>query len=146
MCLQCVTEAKFHGDPLPGWALYRATKDSPTWHIGDWGLLRCNDPDFVWAGEFVADPYAGMSDDEIEAASEDVAKEFERHIDAAVAFENATTYGNHPYVSYLLVDAAMKAGYAPATHGTRFAAWLVDHVARHLATFDGSDETPSRST
>lgn len=72
MCLQCVTEAEiFANDPddcevLPGYALVRATKNAPEWAKGEWGLVRCNDPDLIWAGEILEAPDGWGDDDKLD--------------------------------------------------------------------------------
>ena len=72
MCMQCVVDALVViEDILPGYALMISTKDDPRWPKGSFGLVYCNDPDFVWAGEPPRDPFYGMSDVQIEAVPED---------------------------------------------------------------------------
>ena len=64
MCLQCITEAEIFGkstddcEIFPGWILTRATKDSHfgEWKKGEYGLVRCNDPDLVLSCEILPAP------------------------------------------------------------------------------------------
>lgn len=77
MCLQCMTKAEiFANGPenyevLPGYILLRATKDAyekddPEWAKGEWGLVRCNDPDLIWAGEILEAPDGWGDDDKLD--------------------------------------------------------------------------------
>ena len=64
MCLQCVTEAETFAKSIkeyelfPGWILTRATKDATfaEWKKGEYGLVRCNDPDLILACELLPVP------------------------------------------------------------------------------------------
>ena len=65
MCEQCTAKAVGFGSPLPGWYLVRATTDGWMMKDQDWGLVRCNDPDFYWDVTPIPDPYKGMTDEEV---------------------------------------------------------------------------------
>ena len=64
MCLQCNTVAVKICEVFGGWHLFKATVDHEDWAKDSYGLLTQNDPDFVWEGEIVPDPYAGLTDEE----------------------------------------------------------------------------------
>lgn len=72
MCEQCVAKTKMYvlpGQPeevLPGYFLVRATQDGHEMKANEWGLVRCNDPDFIFA--VTPEPFAfwGMSDEELD--------------------------------------------------------------------------------
>ena len=56
MCIQCCAKSELYGteedcEVLPGWYLVRATVTVDGWNAGEWGLVRSNTPDFIWAGE-----------------------------------------------------------------------------------------------
>lgn len=56
MCMQCCTKSELYGtggdcEVLPGWYLVRATVTAYGWNAGEWGLVRSNDPDFIWSGK-----------------------------------------------------------------------------------------------
>lgn len=49
MCEQCLAEMQLIvSDVLPEFALYRATKDGGRLKSGDYGLVECNDPSFIF--------------------------------------------------------------------------------------------------
>lgn len=74
MCLQCICQAEPLGEIVPGLLLTRATKDSSHgWKAGQFGLVRCNDPDLVWTTIPIPDPMEGMTDEQIEALPHDQA-------------------------------------------------------------------------
>ncbi len=63
MCLQCITDsATLIPDVLPGYRLQIARTDHPDWPKGYLGLVRSNDPDFVWPYSPIVDPE--FTDDE----------------------------------------------------------------------------------
>lgn len=67
MCLCCCVKEKKFGEVLPGIYLMQATKDYYEKMLtGQYGLVICNDP-FIIFKPLVADPYTGMTDEEIEA-------------------------------------------------------------------------------
>lgn len=50
MCEQCLADMQLiASDVLPGFALYRATKDGGRLKSGDFGLVECNDPSFIFS-------------------------------------------------------------------------------------------------
>ena len=54
--MQCCTKSALYGteddcEVLPGWYLVRATVSNDGWNAGEWGLVRSNDPDFIWDGK-----------------------------------------------------------------------------------------------
>jgi len=133
MCLQCATNAiTLIEDVLPGYALMQATKSAPEWGAGEYGLVRCNDPDFVWKSKPICDPTASMADEEIgELTNNDP-----RWVAGCQHFEMVTNveprFNTSPYEGYLLVKACMEAGYDPEKDGTRVISWLMDYLARKL--------------
>jgi hypothetical protein len=138
MCDQCLTNSLYFGEVLPGYQLIRARRKSDMMNVGDWGLVICNDPDYVWSSVPVMDPTSGMTDDQMkqyfaEDSSRSVFFTPDEFIDAL--------YGS-PNQGYSLVKAAMSIGYNFEEHG-QFDYWLFDHIARYLLTHDGEpDEDP----
>jgi len=49
MCEQCSAAVDIWPIPLEGWLLIRATRTGLSMEEGDWGLVECNDPDFIWS-------------------------------------------------------------------------------------------------
>jgi hypothetical protein len=64
MCLQCNSLPVHIGEPFPEWALARARAHDEDCPIGWWGLLRINDPDFVWELTPTPSPTWGLSEDQ----------------------------------------------------------------------------------
>lgn len=117
MCEQCVTEARDHGEVLPGWKLVRASRDGNIMKADQWGLVSGNDPDFCWSATPRPEPPEGSP--EWGAWSQE-AREFE----AALVAD--------PPTGYLLYSAARQAGYVPES-GARFGFWLFRKMGEHLA-------------
>lgn len=65
MCMQCLAETVFYNEIVPGFYLVKATKDVTDFMTdGQYGLVRQNDPDFVFdAYNFRPDPT--VNEDEI---------------------------------------------------------------------------------
>lgn len=49
MCEQCMAGTNSWGEVLPGFVLMRATRDGNTMARGEWGLVVCNDPSFIFS-------------------------------------------------------------------------------------------------
>lgn len=69
MCEQCNAATSMFAlslenqEVLPGYYLVRATRDANILKKDDWGLVCCNDPDFVWSVTPKPDKFWGMSDE-----------------------------------------------------------------------------------
>lgn len=131
MCLQCCTNAVDYGEVLPGWGLYRAQKDDqeidPVWPKDHWGLIQCNDPDFVWEVTPELDPSFGKTDDQINAETPEEWEASEAWLKKVAEFSNDLI--SDPKTGYQLVAAAVEAGYDLETDG-RFEAWFFHRMAR----------------
>ncbi|MDF3281738.1 MULTISPECIES: hypothetical protein [unclassified Gordonia (in: high G+C Gram-positive bacteria)] len=160
MCEQCVVSPVYFGEPLPGWTLARARLESPVadWRQGQWGLIRADDPTFVWWTTPTPSPTRGMSEDEEDAwwaersgghqdlAAQDpeVERELwatdERCADFLSAFRACS-----PNDGFDLVTAAAHCGYERARDGV-FEIWFFDYLGDHLrsapAEVDPYDERP----
>ena len=138
MCEQCAAATVTFVSPdnenvLPGYSLVRATIDGNQMKKYDWGLVVCNDPDYIWTITPVCDPHDGLSDEQIDAMPDcfdnDNYKDFEKaalhlrtKLDAG-DFDNAIRLG----------EAMKKAGYNYEEDGTG-CWWLCNHIAKFLKT------------
>ena len=129
MCEQCSAEVDGWAYPLDGWVLIRATKDGFFMKKGEWGLLRSNDPDFIWEETPTLDPTEGLTDEELDKASVELQDAEDNFTRAAQKFEDDLQ--GYPASGWELYNAALKAGYDKAKHG-RFAFWVFNHLAKHL--------------
>jgi hypothetical protein len=122
MCEQCLVNPLFYGEVLPGWFLIRARRESSSMKVGDWGLLRCNDPDFIWSSHPVLDL---SSDDEEENLSipED---------------DFTSAFRCDPNTGYALVKAAEQSGYHPEEGGLLY--WLWEYLAKFIENTNPSTE------
>lgn len=125
MCLQCTVNAERLGTVLPGWALYRSHGDDPRWPRGHWGLVRSNDPDFVWETTPTPDPLHDVPDDQWEAF-------FDANPKGSAAYERTMNFEHpdfdaaivcEPALGWELVQAAIPHGYDPETTGD-FSQWF----------------------
>ena len=134
MCQQCITEAEdVTTNLLPGYTLMRARVGSTEWPAGWFGLVRQNDPDFVFPGPLTVDPFAGLSDEEINARADELAPA-DAVFDAAVRGLQAPLATMHAVAGYELVTACQLAGYDIARDGTEIAYWLMHYLAKPAQT------------
>jgi len=104
MCEQCLVNPLYFGEVLPGWYLIRARRDGDIMKVGDWGMIQCNDPTFVW-----------------ETTPKMTAEQNEKLYILPEDFENSL-YLN-AYNGYELVKAAIEVGYNRDEDGY-FPQWL----------------------
>lgn len=126
MCIQCVVESVHYGEVMPGWHIHRATKHDEEWPQNHWGLVRCNNPDFIWESEPMLDPYHGLSDDEINMqtlAGNPLFKEWDKRSDE---FRDALFCD--PKTGHQLVEDAKAAGYTEADGN--LSDWLFHRMGR----------------
>lgn len=127
MCEQCLVNPLYFGEVLPGWFLIRARRKGNMMEVGDWGMLRCNDPTFVWS----TTPKATK-------------EEFDGYIYLPDDFDEALyMYATH---GYDLISAGIEIGYNREEHG-RFAQWLFWHLSEHIRNTEPTvedDEFPKR--
>lgn len=132
MCEQCATEAVLfrinkstgveEDGPLPGYALMQATQDGLMMKAGQFGLVRCNDPDLIWTIRPIADT----------PLTEDA------YFEGVIVFEEELSIRHS--LSWLhiapdLVQAALKVGYDRAKDGS-FPHWLFNRLGAWLDTHD----------
>ena len=142
MCEQCLAKTKLYirldtnnvedVEVLPGYYLVQATQDGSWMEKDDWGLVRCNDPDYAWSNTPVIDPCNGLTDEEINSNENEVNRKiFDEAVDD---MEESLNYEGSFDHAYFLGEAMRKAGYDPEKHGYRSAAWLCNHLAVFLET------------
>jgi len=134
MCLQCSAKARVVvKDIIPGYTLMRATKGcekivgAPAWPKGWYGLVQCNDPDFIWEGKPIADPTEGLTGDQINALPE---APFSRFHYLCEAIEKQ--FVTDPMTGYQFVQACKKAGYKPKRDGLNVVMWFVGYAGKKL--------------
>ena len=132
MCEQCCTNAVLWDEIVPGWALMLARRDGTEMKAGQWGLVRCNDPDVIFSQTPMTDPFAGMTDEEIDCTvlgSElfEAANEFDSGF---AKFSVALKFD--PWVGHELIKAGISAGFDRERDGS-FAFWLFHRLGQRLA-------------
>lgn len=115
MCEQCLTWPISFGEPLRGFWLLRARRDGNDWKKGEWGLVQCNDPTFIWK----TTPVVGSD------------KVFPYTDEFANAFDCPPTVG------HALVTAAVERGYKL---DTPFLSWLYFYLADWIAKTPYTEE------
>jgi len=150
MCEQCVTDAQFfllkedgsidsYKNLLPGWALFQAAKDGCDMEKGEWGLVQCNNPDFIWSVDPIPNPYYELSAAEEKKASENPAnkKQYKLFTDRVNEFAESLNTP-YPVVAWRLVDSAKKMGFDPNANGLlrfwlfhRLGMWVKEHKPIH---------------
>ena len=131
MCLQCLAKARLvKKDILPGYFLMVSTQNAPGWPKSHYGLVRCNDPDFVWEGRPSPDPYHGLSDHGIESSPKNIHEAFHKWSKMVEKTEEA--FHGSAMDCYRFVDACKKAGYRPERDGYNVVMWFVDYAGRKL--------------
>lgn len=166
MCEQCLAKTMlWNNQVLPGFYLVMARQDG-SYMKKDWyGLVTCNDPEFVFSVEPQKDPLFGFSDDEINNISEELQKADDEWVDKLEDFalqmtihprhyETGKDYDGSPWISpyvgidvmtsYKLYQACLQAGWKPQKHGENLYAWLFHHIACHIENNSLFDEIPSR--
>lgn len=135
MCLQCDTAAVQICEVFGGWYLFKATINHEDWAKDSYGLVTQNDPDFVWAGEIVHDPYAGLTDDESDQKDKEdpigMKEKFNSFIKAVEAFRNCDVLDNNWMIhGYKLINAAKEAGYD--ADGYNFHSWFINFLSKKI--------------
>jgi hypothetical protein len=136
MCEQCNAETVMYVKPntnyvLPGYFLVRATKDGRIMKKDDWGLVQCNDPDFIWSITPVCDPDDGLSDEQVDELPDDKNR-YTSYWSAAKNLSKALNLGSFDNC-VRLGEAMKKAGWVSwdVGYGTY---WLCNHIAKFLKT------------
>lgn len=130
MCTQCSAHAVVvKRDVLPGITLMRATKDTKHWPLDWFGLVKFNDPMFVFKGPLRLDPCHGLSEDDLDWMPEHP----EGYDEYATLAEELTNVKLDSLVAtHEFVQACLDAGYHPKEHGYKLGYWLGHHLAQQL--------------
>ena len=125
MCELCLAKViSYSGEVLPGVYLRRATTDGNIMEAGDFGLVFCNDPSFVFSIVPECEP------------PEDNDKQLTEFFNWAAKvemFEDQLAYVENDFgIIYCLVEAGTRVGYN--FRSGRFSAWLFNHIGEYLKT------------
>jgi len=109
--------------------------DHPEWPAGHYGLVRSDDPDFVWEGKPLIDPLFRMTRAQIKrilGKDNDpfgkILTDFKKFSAHAESMEKKFVVD--PCIGYLLVKASLKAGFRESDG--RFMFWLCHHMAMRM--------------
>lgn len=135
MCLACDAEAVKICEVFGKWLLYKSTVDHEDWAKDSYGLLIVNDPEFVWKGEIVPDPYAGLIDEECDQKDKEdpigMKEKSKRFDDAVIAFRDCISMDSHWMKhSYNLINSAKEAGYDPDNYN--FERWFINFLSKKI--------------
>ena len=97
MCEQCVARTNSWGEILPGFALLRATAEGDQMSKGNWGLVQCNDPDFVWGMTPKPNPFYGVDDAALDENQQEILSAWE---DQVQQFMDACCTNEHLVVDW----------------------------------------------
>jgi hypothetical protein len=99
MCLRCNVDAKLViEEVIPGCHLYVSQKDDDDWSKGWYGLVRVNDPDFIFFCDF--------------SQSEEKHPELPKG-----AYDAIDWFYMIPYKGYCFIEACKRAGWNYDNHG-----------------------------
>lgn len=130
MCLQCVVDAEHVDIPIEGWYLARSRRDRPEWPKGWWGLGQLNDPVVVFQVTPISNPTEDLSDDELDAAPDDVVSAWMRFLEQLHSFEERLVMG--PVDGHDLYERCREAGYDPDRDGHHLAHWLFSELGKAI--------------
>lgn len=154
MCLQCLVAPYYFGEVLPGWILIRARKDDykddPTeMAAGDWGLLRCNDPEIIWNVMPMLAPQSpkyGLPAGTVDAQAELQRLEDgeDKYFEDVKQFEDAIKKNSIDTI-YNVMAKGVAAGFNSAENN--FAEWLFNRIADHISVTEPTiDKDPELSS
>lgn len=137
MCEQCLADTVGWENVLPGWHLIQARKDGELMKIGEYGLVKMDNPVIIFSEKPIKDPYGCMSDEEIDSLPEEKSKELYKKLWEfhRLADRNAARGFIEPsrclekYAE--IISAAKETGFDEEENGI-FWYWLHDHIARYL--------------
>lgn len=128
MCEQCLINPLYYGEVIRGLYLIRARRQSDDTNVGQWGLLQCNNPDFVWTS------FPAVSKEDDLYPPED----FVEALDNFMSLDSAYAY----------IFSMIEAGFSPEDKdrlfiGNQASNWLWNKIAEHVAqTTPTTDEDP----
>lgn len=127
MCEQCMAKTLQVGEICRGFCLVKATQDGFEMKKGDYGIVRCNDPDIIFPESLkpFPDPSFEKEDDDSELSMKfvDLVVEFGKYLVGNLAF------GHEFYTS------CMESGYDPDKHG-HVDWWVVHKIGKLIYEFD----------
>jgi len=133
MCLQCSTDAKLIiEDVIPGYSLYQAKKNAEGWPEEWYGLVKENDPTFVFPA-FGLDPDLcdSLTEEQINALPED-----SKELKSVEKFDKYVHTYKHlfetdPNSGWDFVESCMRDGYSPDIDGF-VECWFLNKVAQSI--------------
>lgn len=130
--------AEIIGSVLPGWSLLLGSvESSPHLFLSDGKSLFSFECSKLYGdGRLVPDPYAGMTDAEINSVPDDAQSRLQSAIHWAQVGYVESCLLAEPVVGYELVRAALQSGYDADLFGTRIASWLIGQMIRVVAIKD----------
>jgi hypothetical protein len=143
MCEQCVAKTVYYigkdtNEVLPGYILVRATKNGSYMKKGNWGLVRYDNPDFIWSITPVCDPSSGLSDEQIDALPKEVDKQYEQYEKAVKNLRKSLNKGCFDHC-VSLGEAMKKSGWKPEKDGFG-PYWLCHYIGQFLKTATVKEE------
>jgi hypothetical protein len=108
---------------------------SPEWPKGYYGLVKCNDPDFIWEGKPLYDPLEGVNDEDINLLADDAGEwigweTFMNYVNSVT-----TSFNCDPTTGYDFVKACKASGYVWEKKGD-VVMWFLDKVGRKVQKND----------
>lgn len=139
MCEQCCASTICIGELVPGWFLVLATKDGAVMKAGNYGLLRINDPDFIFTVKPVKDKFYHLSDEEI------------NHLPLVDFLSNTRKLGEvhysiydslkcSPEIGYKLYCSCIKTGYKEDDDTLEY--WLINKMGQMIEEWELSGKIP----
>jgi len=111
--MQCTVDAQpVLWDIVPGYHLFVSTQtvpEEPDWPKGWYGLLRQNDPEFIFYVDVKDFKFPGTDLTEV-----------------------CDSFDTTPMRGYDFVRACRKAGYNPKRHGYHIYVWFIGHMVKEL--------------
>lgn len=127
MCEQCAAKTLLVGEISKGFCLVKATRDGFEMKRGDYGIVRCNDPDIIFPESLkpFPDPSFEKEGDDSELSMKfiDLVEEFSKYLIGNLDF------GHDFYMS------CEESGYEPGKHGY-IDWWIVHRIGELVCKFD----------
>jgi len=135
MCEQCQAETIDIGEIGPGWLLCVATKDGDMMKKGDYGFIRCNNPDFIIPASLkpFPNPFQDYTDEQLDNLTDE---ENDKFCDFYELEEKLRPHLKCDFeTAYELVVAGKEIGWDEKKDGC-FAIWFIHQVGKAVADFD----------
>ena len=140
MCEQCSAKTKTYGLLLPGWTLIQATQDGNKMKKDDYGLVRMDDPDFIFPGNLTPrkDKWRHL---EPEDMTQEQSDEDDLFID--YTYELSKYLQGDIYAGYWLLKSSYEIGYDEEKNGY-FTGWLSNKMFELIELNPTADENISK--